>query len=383
MQSALASTDSNQQNPAQSSELHPSRVRLESLTKRYGSTIAVDAIDLEIPAASYCCLLGPSGCGKTTTLRMIAGHEDVTSGKVIIGDQTVNTLPPANRATAMMFQSYALFPHLDCLSNVAFGLRMRGEEKASRERQALEMLKLVHMDEYANRLPQQLSGGQQQRVALARALVTHPRVLLLDEPLSALDPYLRVRMRTELRRLQRELGITFVHVTHSQQEAMALSDFVVVMEQGRIEQTGSAQDIFRQPATRFVAQFIGGHNIIDGKVARHDADRAVVENSAGGRFIVPSSSNYSAGDPVTLSVRNDRINVREQSGSDADSQLPATVSAIEYQGAWIKIDLEVADCEEFSIVQDEAVFFANPLEVGQAVTATWGTDHVHLLKSDN
>jgi len=361
-------------------QAEPSRVLLESLTKRYGPTMAVDDIELEIPAASYCCLLGPSGCGKTTTLRMIAGHEDITSGNVYIGDQLVNELVPANRATAMMFQSYALFPHLDCVSNVAFGPRMRGVDKATREASALEMLKLVHMDDYARRLPAQLSGGQQQRVALARALVTEPRVLLLDEPLSALDPYLRVRMRTELRRLQRELGITFIHVTHSQQEAMALADFVVVMENGKIEQTGSAQDIFRYPQTKFVAQFIGGHNILNGQVAEHSDGRAVIRNAAGGRFVVPGTESANVGDKVSFSVRNDRIEIREQSDALYDSQLSADVTAIEYQGAWIKIDVTAASKEEFSIVQDEAVFFAKPLELGQKVTATWQTNHVHVLR---
>ncbi len=365
-----------------SEEADQPAIEIRDVVKRYGSFTAIKRATFDISDNEFFTLLGPSGCGKTTTLRMIAGHEHVTSGNVIIGDQTVNALPPASRATAMMFQSYALFPHLDCLSNVAFGLRMRGEDKTSRERQALQMLKLVHMDEYSNRLPQQLSGGQQQRVALARALVTHPRVLLLDEPLSALDPYLRVRMRTELRRLQRELGITFVHVTHSQQEAMALSDFVVVMENGRIEQTGSAQDIFRQPATRFVAQFIGGHNIIDGTVTGHDQHGAVVENASGGRFVVPASRDVAVGERVTFSLRNDRISIVEQGASHGPSQLPAIVSAIEYQGAWIKIDLDVTDCEEFSIVQDEAEFFKSPLEVGQQVTASWDSDHVHSLKRD-
>jgi len=381
-------SDQNAQHPQNNAE--PSRVILESLTKRYGQTVAVDNIDLTIPAASYCCLLGPSGCGKTTTLRMIAGHEDVTDGKVIIGEQLVNDLVPANRATAMMFQSYALFPHLDCVSNVAFGPRMRGVDKATRESSALEMLRLVHMDDYARRLPAQLSGGQQQRVALARALVTEPQVLLLDEPLSALDPYLRVRMRTELRRLQRELGITFIHVTHSQQEAMALADYVVVMENGKIEQTGSAQDIFRYPQTKFVAQFIGGHNILDGQVAGHHNGQAVVENATGGRFIVPGTQTASVGDQVSFSVRNDRIEVSEQSNTIYDSQLPADVSAIEYQGAWIKIDVSTSsenqndheneNQNEFSIVQDEAVFFEQPLEVGQKITATWQTEHVHMLR---
>jgi putative spermidine/putrescine transport system ATP-binding protein len=183
--------------------------------------VAVDAIDLKVPADSYCCLLGPSGCGKTSTLRLVAGHETASSGDIVIGSKNVTQMPPANRGTAMMFQSYALFPHLNAADNVAFSLKMRGIPKAARRAKAMEMLQLVDMTRYAERLPAQLSGGQQQRVALARALITKPQILLLDEPLSALDPFLRIKVRTELKRLQKELGISFVHVTHSQDEAMA------------------------------------------------------------------------------------------------------------------------------------------------------------------
>jgi putative spermidine/putrescine transport system ATP-binding protein len=204
-------------------------LELIHVTKRYGATIAVDAIDLKVSAGAYCCLLGPSGCGKTSTLRMIAGHESTTIGDILIGPTNVTDLPPAKRGTAMMFQSYALFPHLSCLDNVAFSLKMRGVDKTARRAKAMDFLKLVAMEPYAQRVPAQLSGGQQQRVALARALITDPQILLLDEPLSALDPFLRVRMRAELRRPQKQLGIPFVHVTHGQDEALALADLVVVM----------------------------------------------------------------------------------------------------------------------------------------------------------
>src|SRR5258708_5606916 len=184
-------------------------IELVALTKRYADTVAVDSINLRIPAGSYCCLLGPSGCGKTTTLRMIAGHEDASEGDVILGSENITHLPPSARGTAMMFQSYALFPHLDCTDNVAFSLKMRGVDKDARRARAVEMLKRVQMEPFAKRLPAQLSGGQQQRVALARALITDPQVLLLDEPLSALDPFLRVKMREELKTLQTRLGISF------------------------------------------------------------------------------------------------------------------------------------------------------------------------------
>src|SRR5713226_3080434 len=237
-------------------------VELVAATKRYGDTLAVDAVSLRIPRASYCCLLGPSGCGKTSTLRMIAGHEAITEGDILIRDRNVTDLPPAKRGTAMMFQSYALFPPLNCLDNVAFSLKMRGVGKAERHARARQFLELVEMPDFADRLPAQLSGGQAQRVALARSLITEPQVLLLDEPLSALDPFLRVRMREELKRLQRELGITFIHVTHSQDEAMALADLMVVMDEGRIRQAGTPREIFEKPASAFIARFIGGHNVV-------------------------------------------------------------------------------------------------------------------------
>ena len=237
-------------------------LELVQLTKQYGGVTAVDTINLEIPAGSYCCLLGPSGCGKTSTLRMVAGHESVTSGDILVGPKNVTDLPPADRNTAMMFQSYALFPHLSVIDNVAFALKMKGVAKAERHAEARKLLELVDMQPYAARLPAQLSGGQQQRVALARALITSPQILLLDEPLSALDPFLRLRMRTELKKLQRELGISFIQVTHGQDEAMALADIVVLMNGGRIEQHGTPREIFHHPRTEFAAKFIGGHNVI-------------------------------------------------------------------------------------------------------------------------
>src|SRR5437763_7862904 len=224
-------------------------VAVAGVTKRFGETVAVKDLSLTIPHGSYCCLLGPSGCGKTTILRMIAGHEKPTSGDIRIGGQSVIGLPQMQRGTAMMFQSYALFPHRSVLDNVAFALKMRGTGLPARHTQARELLAKVQLEKFADRLPAQLSGGQQQRVALARALITNPRVLLLDEPLSALDEYLRLRMRGELRGLQRDLGITFVHVTHTQPEAIALADLVVVMDHGYIEQAGTAEEIYSAPAS--------------------------------------------------------------------------------------------------------------------------------------
>ena len=234
----------------------PENLEFAALTKKYGEIIAVDKINLKIPSGTYCCFLGPSGCGKTSTLRMIAGHEDISDGDILLGSKIINNFPPAKRGTAMMFQNYALFPHLSCIDNVGFALKMRGMKKIERINKSLEMLKLVQMDDFSDRFPDQLSGGQQQRVALARALITNPSILLLDEPLSALDPFLRIRMRSELKILQKKLGISFIHVTHSQDEAMALADMIVVMNKGKIEQVGDPYQVFNKPKNEFIANFV-------------------------------------------------------------------------------------------------------------------------------
>jgi putative spermidine/putrescine transport system ATP-binding protein len=318
-------------------------VELVGVSKLYGSTRAVDTVSLKVPDGSYCCLLGPSGCGKTSTLRMIAGHERISEGDVLIGDQVVNDLPPARRGTAMMFQSYALFPHLSCVDNVAFSLHMRGMPKAERREKAMRMLERVHMETYAERLPSQLSGGQQQRVALARALITNPRVLLLDEPLSALDPFLRIRMREELRKLQLELGLTFIHVTHGQDEAMALADIMVVMNGGRIVQAGPPRAVFNEPETAFVARFIGGHNVVAADLL-----------------------GLGRGE---VALRADRARLRP--AGDGEVGLDAHVDLVEYQGSTVQLRLAVPAGRELQVVLDESAFDAAPVEPGQRVSLSW------------
>jgi putative spermidine/putrescine transport system ATP-binding protein len=236
------------------------------VTKKYGTVTAIENMTLDIPAGVYCCLLGPSGCGKTTALRIISGHESVTSGQVFIGDDCVNQLPAAQRNTAMMFQNYALFPHKTVWQNVDFGLKMQRVSKQERRDRVAEILELVGLSHTAERKPNQLSGGQQQRIALARALVTRPKVLMLDEPLSALDENLRVRMRGELRKIQKQFGLTFIQVTLHVEEAFSLSDQVVVMNHGHIDQVAAPTELFNQPASKFVARFIGDNNIFSGKV---------------------------------------------------------------------------------------------------------------------
>uniref|UniRef100_UPI000E73A4E4 ABC transporter ATP-binding protein n=1 Tax=Teichococcus vastitatis TaxID=2307076 RepID=UPI000E73A4E4 len=320
-------------------------VELIKVTKRYGTTAAVDAISLEIPSGSYCCLLGPSGCGKTSTLRMIAGHESISDGDILLAGRNVTELAPAERGTAMMFQSYALFPHLTALENIAFGLRMRGVGKAERLARASEYLRLVQLEAMAERLPAQLSGGQQQRVALARALITRPKVLLLDEPLSALDPFLRTRMREELKRLQRELGITFIHVTHGQEEAMALSDLAVVMDHGRIAQAAPPRHIFERPASAFVARFIGGHNVLD---------------LPEGRF----------------AIRTDRTTLSPPPGG---ARLSGRVTAVEYQGTAVRVVVQAANGQSAEALLPDHLFHAAPVAPGEAATLGWDTAAAHRL----
>ncbi len=327
-----------------------SSVVLTALVKRYGDTVAVDGIDLTIPSGSYCCLLGPSGCGKTSTLRMIAGHEMASDGQILLGNKYITHSPAAERGTAMMFQSYALFPHLPVLDNVAFSWKMRGRSRAERHARAKELLALVSMTPYLGRLPSELSGGQQQRVALARALMTEPRVLLLDEPLSALDPFLRVQMRAELKRWQRELGFTFVHVTHSQEEAMALADQVVVMNHGRIEQTGSPREVFNAPRSEFVARFMGAHNVISTDVG-------------------------------SIAVRADRMQLARAS---TDATRPATVKAIEYQGTHVQVSLAphgAAIPSQWTATLPDAAFDAAPWQPGDTAHVSWPPAAAHALQA--
>ena len=316
----------------------PENLEFADLTKKYGETLAVDKINLKIPSGTYCCFLGPSGCGKTSTLRMIAGHEDISGGDILLGSKIINNFPPAKRGTAMMFQNYALFPHLSCLDNVGFALKMRGIKKIERINKSLEMLKLVQMDDFSDRFPDQLSGGQQQRVALARALITNPSILLLDEPLSALDPFLRIRMRSELKILQKKLGISFIHVTHSQDEAMALADMIVVMNKGKIEQVGDPYEVFNKPKNEFIANFVGGHNVI-----------------------IKNNKHYS--------IRMDHINVIFSKKNK--NTHPMIVNEIEFQGQIVKITGITKDFGKLSVSLADDIFLDNKFDVNDEILINW------------
>ena len=318
--------------------------------KFYGKTEAVKGINLKIEAKEYCCLLGPSGCGKTSLLRMIAGHEKISGGDILLGNNRLNDLTPANRGTSMMFQNYALFPHLSVLDNVAFALKIKGVSKSERYDKASKFIELVRMQGYDARLPDQLSGGQKQRVALARALITKPKILLLDEPLSALDPALRIDMRAELKQMQRDLGITFIHVTHSQDEALALATVGVVMNEGRIEQFASPINLFNKPVNVFVADFVGGHNILE-------------------------FEDY------TYSLRTDKLTISELGKGQKKSKSTYTVKDIEFLGN--SVNITVSNLEQFTLKANlpDKDFYKNELKIGQNVKCKWNKNDLHRLSA--
>jgi putative spermidine/putrescine transport system ATP-binding protein len=324
-------------------------LELVEVTKQYGhDALAVDRFSQKFEAGTYVCLLGPSGCGKSSTLRMIAGHESVNHGDIKLDGESLIKKPPAQRGTAMMFQNYALFPHLSVLDNVAFSLRMSGVERQLRHDKARQMLTLVQMQDYAERRPDQLSGGQQQRVALARALITQPSVLLLDEPLSALDPFLRINMRSELARLQRELGITFIHVTHSQDEALALADHIVLMNNAVIEQAGTPAEIFNTPRTDFVARFIGSHNVltIDGQCSALRSDKTNIVTGAHG---------------------NPKMNLR--------------IENVEYLGRTVNITLHDTHHDENLIAQvSDEQYERHQWKPGDSVGISWKPEDLHPVQ---
>jgi spermidine/putrescine transport system ATP-binding protein len=281
-------------------------LHLKNLTKRFDDFVAVDDLTLTIPAGSFFALLGPSGCGKTTTLRMIAGLEEPTSGEILIGDENIVPLPPYKRPVNTVFQSYALFPHLTIYENVAFGLRRRGIKDV--DKTVKDMLELVELSSMAERRPTQLSGGQQQRVAVARALINKPDVLLLDEPLGALDLKLRRQMQLELKWIQNDVGTTFVHVTHDQEEAMTMADTVAVMHEGRIEQMGSPVEIYENPKTAFVANFLGQSNLLTGTIKGVDGDLLAVDVN-GVTLYVPQSKTDIRSGKIVIGVRPEKIRV--------------------------------------------------------------------------
>ncbi|RVT96320.1 ABC transporter ATP-binding protein [Rhodovarius crocodyli] len=348
----------------------PVDLALSGLSKHYGRNVAVEGVTLRIAAGELVALLGPSGCGKTTTLRMVAGLVEPSAGEILIGGMQVTKVPVHKRNIGMLFQNYALFPHLSIAQNVAFGLQMRGVGKAETAKRVADALALVQLGSFADRLPAALSGGQQQRVALARALVIEPSLLLLDEPLGALDKNLRESMQVELRQIQRRLGITAVLVTHDQEEAMTLADRIVIMRDGKLEQVGTPEEIYSQPATRFVAGFIGAANFLKGTVASRGAEGLAIALPGGGRLLLPTETQ----EAPLVAVRPEAIAIGPADGPLPGNGTPATVEQVVYRGQMTHLYMRLDDGEPllaYLANRDGAAPDGAGMRVGERVMAHW------------
>jgi spermidine/putrescine transport system ATP-binding protein len=376
--------------PQNSSSAAPD-IRIERVSKRFHEVTAVDDLSLDIEHNEFFSMLGPSGCGKTTTLRMIAGFEEVTEGTIKLGDQDVTNTPPFKRDVNTVFQNYALFPHLNVYENVAFGLRRKKVADSEIKRKVGEFLALVELPGYERRKTSQLSGGQQQRVALARALINHPRVLLLDEPLGALDLKLRKQMQLELKRIQTEVGITFVYVTHDQEEAMTMSDRIAVMRAGKIEQLGSAEELYERPASAFVAGFLGVSNLLDGRVT--SAAQGVLDiELADGRTIraTDADARCATGDEISVGVRPEKITIARLNDGDADGSTGGVANVIEgrvmdasYVGVSTQYVVRLDDGSDVSVYAQnlDTSGVSEQYPVDQRVQLSWSPKHTFVIDS--
>ena len=352
-------------------------ITVDHVVKRFGDYVAVNDANFEIARGEFFSMLGPSGCGKTTTLRMIAGFEQPTTGRILLEGKDVSRVPPYRRNVNTVFQHYALFPHMSVYDNVAFGPRSRKLDEADVKKRVAELLEVVRLQKFATRKPTQLSGGQQQRVALARALVNYPSALLLDEPLGALDLKLRQAMQIELKRIQREVGITFIYVTHDQEEALTMSDRIAVMNEGRVEQIGSPEDIYHSPSSVFVANFIGIANLLPATV-QSNAGKDMTVLVGGNRLVQVDggSRSWSVGDAATVMIRPERLHLsREANGATA---LPTVVDAVLFQGSSIRCILKTADGTPIiaHVGHDDPL---PGLDTGQSLWVSWDADAACLL----
>jgi spermidine/putrescine transport system ATP-binding protein len=354
---------------------------LETVTKRFGDFVAVDALDLTVPQGSFFALLGPSGCGKTTTLRMVAGLEEPTAGKVLIGGQDITNLRPYKRPVNTVFQSYALFPHLTIAENVAFGLRRRGVK--DHQKKTRDMLELIQLEQYGGRKPHQLSGGQQQRVALGRALINEPGVLLLDEPLGALDLKLRRQMQIELKRIQTEIGITFVHVTHDQEEAMTMADTIAVMNQGLIEQMGAPGELYENPTTTFVANFLGQSNLILASVIDASGPTVVLD-CHGQKVGVGAERAHTREGKGWLGVRPEKIFASHAGAEDhsgANVLTGGRVTDVSFVGVSTQYLVAMPWGQEVMVFEQNTGQRA-PFHNGDEVDLAWAREHAFLLDAE-
>ncbi|MFT5114380.1 MAG: spermidine/putrescine transport system ATP-binding protein [Parasphingorhabdus sp.] len=355
------------------------QIVFENIVKKFDGTVAVENLNLEINEGEFLAIMGSSGCGKTTTLRMLAGLETPTEGEIRLNGERINELSPNQRETPLVWQSLALFPFLSVIQNVEFGLKMRGIDPQSRQQKSQEWLNRMEIGELADRSIDQLSGGQKQRVALARALVTEPPVLLLDEPLSALDANLVVRMQGVLSRLQKDLGITFVYVTHSQSEAFAMADRVVIMSKGVIEQVGTPQQVFRKPASRFVAEFVGSNNILAGSVEAIDNENLSINTAIGQIEVsVDSEQAIQAGTSVNLVISADRINLAEQPTGQVN-EFQCSVVSEEFIGTVITLLVETSQGIELKIQKQQREIEQFNLHESKPLWVSWPSQDVYIL----
>lgn len=359
--------------------MEPLAVELQNVSKSYSSYQAIQQIDLQIRKGEFFSLLGPSGCGKTTTLRLIAGFEEPTSGKVFIDGKPVVGVPAYRRNVNTVFQNYSLFPHLSIFENVAFGLRRRRLPEADVRKRTTQALDMVHLSEKSSGRPQDLSGGQQQRVALARALVNEPAVLLLDEPMAALDSKLRKEMRGELKRLQKSLQLTFILVTHDQEEALTLSDRLAVVNAGRIEQVCEPREVYERPSTRFVAEFIGTSNFLPVEVRQVVNGKTQVQGQ-GGAFWVPTRPGFGAGDQAELSLRPERLWLSAQAGEEGQNALQGSLTEIVFMGPITRFVVRLQGGT--SLLAERQNDESLPFQVGDAVWVHWDAAAGSLLQLD-
>ena len=356
-------------------------VEFDSVAKTFGNVEAVKTMNLKITEGEFIAIMGPSGCGKTTTLRMLAGLEEPSKGEIRMHGRIMNHVPPHQRDTPLVWQSLALFPFLNVLENVEFGLEMRGIDAATRRKSALDWLKRLDIEDLSERNVNSLSGGQRQRVALARSLVIEPKILLLDEPLSALDANLVIRMQSTLTRLQRQLGITFVYVTHSQSEAFAMADRVVIMSKGGIAQIGTPKDIYRAPSNRFVAEFVGRNNIITGKVNSICKQMVTIKGTLG-EFEVRLSekANPSLGDKASFVISADLINVTKENPKERN-QLECSLISEEFLGSIVTLFLEAPDGSEFKVQIQERELADKELKHSGKIFVSWLPERAHYIES--
>ncbi len=358
-------------------------IRFENVTKRFGETVAIDGLSLDIYEGEFFCLLGPSGCGKSTLMRMLAGFEEPSAGRVWLGDDDLAGVPPYRRPVNMMFQSYALFPHMSVEKNIAYGLRQEGMARDAIAARVAEMLKLVQMERFASRRPDQLSGGQRQRVALARSLAKRPKVLLLDEPLGALDKKLREETQFELMDIQIELGTTFIVVTHDQEEAMTMADRIAVMDHGRVVQVATPGEIYEQPATRFVAEFVGDINVFEAKVEGTGEGGPVALRAQAGALALRVEDPGGAlvpGQEVAVAVRPEKMRIARERPEAGENAIPGEIWDIGYLGDWTVYRVKLADGAVIRVTRANATrFVEDPLDREEEVFVSFAPDAAVIL----